>query len=259
MNKSLARIFAGMCVLTLLAGCASTALAQTEVKEKPPMYTYVGDWAIPRAQWGEMEKTAAANNAILQKALAAGTIVAYGDDAAIVHQADGFTHDDFWSSMSMAGLMNVLDQFMTSGASTTTVLNSATKHVDAIFVSRYYNWKGGSVKGAYTRGSSYKLKADAPRDAVDSLSKSIFVPLMEKLLADGAITEYEIDTQAIHTESPDMFWIFFITPNADGLDKANAALQKLGRDNAMALDGMLSMMDWNAHRDELARTNATYK
>lgn len=259
MEKSLFRILAGLCVLAMVAGCVPAALAQNEVKEKPPMYTYVGDWAIPRAQWGEMEKTVAADNAILQKALAAGTLVAYGDDAAIVHQADGFTHDDFWSSMSMAGLMNVLDQFMSSGASTTTVLNSATKHVDAIFVSRYYNWKSGSVKGAYTRGMSYKLKADAPPDALDTLAKNIFVPAMEKLLADGAISEYEVDTQAIHTQSPDMFWVFLIAPNADGLDKAAAAIQAMAKNNPMALPGMFSMVDWNEHRDELARTNATYK
>ena len=46
----------------------------------------------------------------------------------------------------------------------------------------------------------YKLKPDAPENAVESLSKSFIVPLLEKLLADGAIVEYEIDTEAIHTE-----------------------------------------------------------
>jgi hypothetical protein len=28
----------------------------SEVKEKPQMYTYVADWSIPRAQWGDMQK-----------------------------------------------------------------------------------------------------------------------------------------------------------------------------------------------------------
>lgn len=39
------------------------------------MYTYVADWAIPRAQWGEMDKNNAAEQKILDKALAGGTIV----------------------------------------------------------------------------------------------------------------------------------------------------------------------------------------
>jgi hypothetical protein len=37
------------------------------------------------------------------------------------------------------------------------------------------------------------------RNAVETLSKNVAVPLLEKLLADPTIHEYEIDTQAIHT------------------------------------------------------------
>ena len=63
-----------------------------------------------------------------------------------------------------------------------------------------------------------------PEHALETLSKSFIVPLLEKLLADGSIVEYEIDTEAIHTEAPGTFWIDVIAPNADGLDKLNAAL-----------------------------------
>jgi hypothetical protein len=234
------------------------ALTQ-EVKEKPPMYTYVGDWAIPRAQWAEMEKNTAEDAKVLDAALANGTIVAYGNDVNLVHQPDAQTHDDWWSAMSMAGLMNVLEQFYKSGGATSPVLASATKHEDTIFVSRYYNWHAGSWKGVYTHGASYKLKADAPDNAVDMLSKSLVVPLMEKMLADGTIHEYEVDTQAIHSESPNMFWIFYITADATGLDKVNAALRDMMKANPLGGPAFGSMVDFSAHRDELARTNATYK
>ena len=50
------------------------------------------------------------------------------------------------------------------------------------------------------------------------------MPVLEKLLADGSLIEYEIDTEAIHTEAPGAFWIDVISPNAEGLDKLNAAL-----------------------------------
>src|SRR5215471_4816493 len=100
------RVVAGLILmLACLAVCMVPASAQTEVKEKPPMYSYVGNWAIPRAQWGEMDKSNEADNALLQKAMSAGTIIGYGDDLVVVHQGDGETHDDWWSSMSMAGLM----------------------------------------------------------------------------------------------------------------------------------------------------------
>jgi hypothetical protein len=47
-------ICAGLCMLAMMAATARPAQAQDEPKEKPPMYTYVGDWNIPRAQWAEM-------------------------------------------------------------------------------------------------------------------------------------------------------------------------------------------------------------
>jgi len=260
MNRKTGMVWAVLCALTMMAVLALPAMAQTaEVKDKPPMYSYVGNWAIPRAQWGEMQKNVAADDPILQKALASGTIVGYGDDLNLVHTVDGETHDDWWSAMSMAALLNVLDQFYAAGNSTSPVLATATKHWDEIYVSRYYNWRPGSYKGAYTRGASYKLKADAPDNAVELLSKSLMVPLMEKMLADGAIIEYEVDTEAIHTEAPGMFVLVFIAPSADGLDKVNAALQQAMRGNPLGGPALTSMVDYSAHRDILLRTNATYK
>jgi hypothetical protein len=259
MDKYLRRAFAWTCGLAMVAICAAPAVAQTEVKEKPPMYSYVGNWAIPRAQWGEMEKANAADQPTYEKAFSAGTIVGYGNDVTIVHQGDGQTHDEWWSAMSMAGLLNVLEQFYKSGSTTSGVLASATKHWDGIFVSRYYNWHKGSWKDVYTRVASYKLKPDASNDAVEMLSKNLFVPFFEKLLADGTIVEYEVDTEAIHTDNPAIFAVVYIAANAEALDKVNISLQALLKADPLAGPAIGSMVDFSAHRDELARTNATYK
>jgi hypothetical protein len=260
MNRKMWGVLAGVCALALAAVSAAPASAQmSEAKEKPPMYSYVSLWNIPRAQWAEMEKANAADQKILEKAIASGTIVGYGNDVNLVHRSDGFTHDDWWSAMSMAGLLNVLDQFYKSGTPTSPVLASATKHADAIYVSRFYNWHSGSWKDAYTHGGSYKLKPDAPDDAVETLSKNLLVPFFEKLLADGTIHEYEIDTEAIHTEAPGTFWIFYIATNAEGLDKVNAALRETLKANPLGGPAFGSMVDFTPHRDDLVRTNATYK
>ena len=53
------------------------------------MYTYVAGWDIPRAQWADMEKATRLDQKILDKAIADGTIVGYGNDVTLVHQADG--------------------------------------------------------------------------------------------------------------------------------------------------------------------------
>lgn len=259
MNRKLCGIFAGVCALAMMAASAAPAWAQDEPKERPPMYSYVGFWNIPRAQWAEMEKNNAVDQKILDKALADGTILAYGYDLNLVHTLDGATHDDWWSAMSMAAMLNVLDKFYKSGTPTSPVLASATKHSDGIFVSRYYNWRPGSYKGAYTRVAYYKLKPDVPEHAIETISKHLIVPVLEKLLTDGSIVEYEIDTEAIHTEGPGAFWVDVISPNAEGLDKLNAALRDAGKANPLNSQALDSMVDLAAHRDNLSSSSVAYK
>ena len=70
---------------------------------------------------------------------------------------------------------------------------------------------------------------------------------------------YEIDTEAIHTEDPGTFWVFYSAANAEGLGKVNAALTKSLKSNSLASPAFGSMVDFFAHRDMLSRTNATYK
>jgi hypothetical protein len=135
----------------------------------------------------------------------------------------------------------------------------ATKHWDELFVSRYYNWKSGTVKNGYSHVGFYKLKPDAPDDAVEMLSKNLVVPVLEKQLAAGVIAEYEIDTEAIHTDAPGGFLIVYLATNAEGLDKVQAAVEEALKANPMGGPAFGSMTAMPAHRDELVRTTATYK
>ena len=260
MNRQKGTILAGLCALGMTAIFVAPTSAQTsEVKEKPPMYSYISNWAIPRAQWADMAKSDEADRPALEKDLANGTIVGFGSDINLVHRPDGETHDGWWSAMSMAGVITVLDQFYQNGSSTNPVLASATKHWDDIYVSRYYNWHSGAIKDGYTHVSFYKLKPDAPDDAVDALSKNLVVPLLEKLFAAGTIAEYEIDTQAIHTEAPGAFLIVYVATKPEGLDTVSAAVEAAIKSNPLGGAAFGSMTDGSAHRDELVRTNATYK
>ena len=254
-RRGLVAALSALAISTL--GAATSDAQTTEVKEKPPLYTYVGNFTIPRAHWADMDKQAAADEKIMDKAVADGTIIAYGNDTNLLHSEDGDTHDSFWSAMSMAGVLKALDAL--HGVTATSVLNSATKHSDSLFVSHFYNWHAGSWKAAYTHGASYKLKADAPDDAVETLSKSFIVPILEKALQDGVVSEYEVDEEAIHTQAPGTFWVFYICPKVEGLDKVTAALGAALKDQPLAGSAIGSMVDFTAHRDFLAVTNATYK
>ena len=260
MSKRGLSVFAGLCALLMVALCAVPSNAQTtEVKQKPAMFSYVSNWAIPRAHWAEMAAANSADKAILEKAIADGTIVGYGDDINLVHSNDGWTHDDWWSSMSMAGLVKVLDQLSANGNSTASVLSTATKHYDLIFVSHYYNWKPGAYKGGYVHVSEYKFKADAPDDALDLLAQHLIVPAMEKLVADGTVTEYEIDEMAIHTSAPGTFSVVYVTPTPEGLDTVSAAIRGLQKAHPLGVDAFGSFTDDKGHRDELGKGNGVFK
>jgi hypothetical protein len=258
MSRKFWGILAGLCMLALSALAATPASAQ-EVKEKPPLYSYVSNWTIPRANWADMDKSAADEQKILDAAVAKGSLVGYGRDTTLLHSADGSTHDDWWSGMSLGAILNVLDQFYKAGTPTSPVLVSATKHWDSIYVSRYYNWHPGTYKDVYTEVSYYKLKADAPDDAVDTLSKSVIAPLLEKMLAAGNLHEYEVDTQAYHTEAPGSFIIVYVVPNAEALDKVQASIRQAVKDNPLIGPAFGSMTDDASHRDELLRSTLTYK
>ena len=260
MNRRSCSIFAALCALALSGLSTFPASAQNaEVKEKPPMYTYVSNWQIPRAHWGDMAKSADADRPILDKAQADGTIVAYGSDENYVHTPEGYTHDAWWSSMSMAGLLKVLDQMYSSGNADQPVLETSTKHSDQVLVSRYYNWHSGPYKNAILQVAFYQMKPDAPDDGVAVLSKNLIVPLMEKCLSDGAIVEYEIDTQAIHTNAPGSFAIVWIAANPEGVDKVNAALREALKAQPLGVPAFDSMIDFSKHRDELWRGTGVFK
>ena len=253
-------IFVGLCALALSSMYILPASAQNpEVKEKPPLYTYIATWQVPRAHWGEMPKSEEATRPVLEKALADGTIVAYANDENLLHQADGYTHGDWWSAMSMAGLLKILDQLSAAGSRSTPVLETATRHEDEIVVSRFYNWHSGPYKNGVLQAAQYTLKESAPDNAVDLLSKNLVVPLLEKLLADGTLVEYEIDTQAIHTDSPGQFSIVWIAANPEAVDKVSSAIQAALRAQPLGEPAFASMVDFSKHRDELWQSTGVFK
>ena len=246
----------------LIAGAigSSVSAQAADAQPKPRLYTYEAEWTVPRAKWAEFEKDDPAEQKVLEKSLANGTLVGYGTDITILHSEDGSTHDNWWSALSIAGTLNVLDALEKAGASgATSPVSLATKHHDGLYVSEHYHWHAGTWKGAYTHASLYTVKADAPDNAVDLLAESVVVPLYEKLLADGTIIEYEVDTQAVHSGDPNLFAVVYITPTAEGIDKVNAAVRAAIKAEPLGGQAFGSTIDWTKHRDYLTRSNVTYK
>jgi hypothetical protein len=260
MNARHLSVFTGLCGLAVFAMSAVPSRAQaTEVKEKPPMYSYVSNWQFPRERWGDVARINAVDNTIFQTALNDGILVGYGNDVNQVHTPDGESHDTWWSSTSLAGLLKVLDKLRALPLADTPISLNPTKHWDLVLVSHYYNWKPGPYTGAYVNVMMYQLKADAPDDAVSTLSKVVVVPAMEKLLADGTILEYEVDTEAIHTDAPGLFAIVYVTPQPEGVDTVREAIRGSQKDNPLIGPAFDSFIDYSQHRDELMKGNGAYK
>ena len=260
---SVGGLLLGLAGLAVLGMTATLAGAQTGVvKERPLLYKYASYWTFPRSHWGDVDKeNATSNQEILAPALADGTLVGYGDDENQVHSSEGFTHDNWWQANSIAGLMKVLEAFHKGSGSSSPLLVSSTKHWDQIYISRFYNWKAGSWKGAYGYAGTYKLKPDAPDadDAVRTLS-SFYVPVFEKMLADGTIVEYEIDREMVHTtDSRAQLHFSFVMPSAAGLDKFRAALGAALDENSLIGPAFGSMMVNFTPQNDWVRVNATYK
>lgn len=256
---------AGVVMLGMTTGLAraqSGEVKEAEVKERPALYRYVSYWTFPRAHWADVdEDNATANQKILAPALADSSLVGYGDDENQVHSADGFTHDNWWQANSIAALMKVLEAFRKDGNPGSPLLLSSTRHWDQIYISNYYNWKPGSWKGAYGYAGTYKLKPDAPDadDAVRTLSR-FYVPVFEKMLADGTIVEYEIDQEMIHTtDARARIHFSFVMPSADGLDRFREALGAALDENSLIAPAFGSMMVNFTPQREFVRVNATYR
>ena len=104
-----------------------------------------------------------------------------------------------------------------------------------------------------------KIKPNAPADAVDQLSKNFFGPVLEKMLAEDVIFEWETDTYADPKDSPGTFLIAYLSAKSEDLEKASKAVQerlKSRLPNGPALD---SLIDMKTITDVVVRSYAVYK
>jgi hypothetical protein len=245
------------CVIGFLATSLRPAHAQS-APEKPPIYTYVSEWTVPRAMWADYLKQDAADNESMKKFVADGTLIGFGSFAVLNHQEGEPTHGSWFTATSMANLMKVLEGLRTEPAATSPAL-AASKHWDFVLSSRDYSFHSGTFTNGYLRVGTWINKPGAS-DPGGRVLKSTIVALMEKLVADGSIHGYTVEQEIVHSMDPNAFFVVMITNGAEGLDKFDAALEEMGKSNPTALPAFTSMVEGKNHRDTLARASiAVYK
>ena len=103
------------------------------------------------------------------------------------------------------------------------------------------------------------MKQNAPPGIVDTLSRNFFAPPLEKMLAEGAIFEWETDTYADPKEAPDTFLIAYLSDSEDGINRTNSVLQKTLKERPLSGPALDSLIDMGASSDVVVRSYAVYK
>lgn len=246
------RVF-NVCLLSV-AACLAVAPshAQSADQSKPPMYIYVSEWAVPRAQWADMAKVDEQDRSLMDKLVSDGTLISYGSLTNLIHQEGEPTHTTWMSASSEGNLLKALEAVYANPGSTTAPVEAASKHWDYFLVSRVYNHRSGKSENGYFAGEAWNVKPGQMRAYV-SLVKSAVVPVFDKLVADGTVTAYSMDTEDFHTGNLGRVTFVFATPDAAAFDKASKAMDDAFDNNPSLSAAMMSMVDREGHRDFLDR------
>jgi len=247
------RVIGYVGLLSLLVFVTGTPLAaQNQDQGKPPVYTYIAEWAVPRPQWADMVKLDEQDRSLLDKLVNDGTLTGYGAYTNLIHQEGEPTHGTWFSAASEGNLMRALEAIYAEAGATTAPVQAASKHWDYIVVSRFYNQRSGKSENGYLAGDHWDVKPGEMREYND-LIKSSLVPVCEKLLADGVLTSYGMDTEDFHQQKLGGVTFYFTTADASGLDKASKAFDQAFDSNAALGAAFRSLTEREGHRDFLDR------
>jgi len=245
------RITQGIAVLCAAVWIAAAvwrparAQAQTAPGEQP-VYTYVALWGVPRPQWGDIEKFFKDAQPALNKLIADGTIVGWGNGRNWTHDESGLTHANWVSATSFEKIKRALDAIR--DALPQPAAFSTSKHLDELVRSTIYGGKPGAHGTGMLWIAHYEVKPDQT-DEFTRLFESDIKPLFEEQVREGTILGYWLTFQAIHSGPTGGASIMYLLPDAAAIDKFQAALAAYGEKHPETGPAMQATMDFTAHRD----------
>lgn len=240
---NLLRIAGALAVVALVG--ATPARAQ-----EPTHYTYVSFWAVPRAQWTEFEKGEAETNAVFERLVADGTLVAFGNAYNLVHTEDGYTHSDWFVSTTQAGILKTLEAL--HAAATSSAFVSAAKHRDLMLHSIAHGGKTARTTSGYTRVAFWQARP-GHGEQVEALFKKYIQPDLDAGVAEGSVLMYNFDEEQIHTDAPGAYNLAVVYANGEGLDKSAASLAARLKADPAAAEAFTALTREAGHRDTLSR------
>jgi hypothetical protein len=227
--------------------------------EQPPIFTYVAQWGVPRAQWADMDKVNAGNKALLDSLVADGTLLGYGTFENRIHSEGGMTHGSWFQAASLANIFKTLDKIYAQPGGAAAPVQAASKHFDYLMISTIHGAKTFTNSTGYLRVISAQLKPGRGDEFLEAYRRYI-VPVYAKLLADGAIVAYQLDSEYNIENAPGRFFSAVLVRDAEGLDKLRLAIGELFEKNPAAEAALVSAAVPNSRSDILARvSNMSHK
>src|SRR5260370_26463842 len=231
--------------ITILGVVCALAISAVVAAAPPPApeqthYTFVSLWAVPRAQWPEFEKAQEHTYPLFERLVGDGTLIAWGSEAAVVHNESGFTHSDWFVSNTQAGITKTLEALRSS--SRTQALANTTKHADLMLHTIAHGGKTARTTSGYLRVAFWQAKPSRGNDVEEFFNKYI-QPDLDAGGADGSVLMYNFDSEQIHTDAPGGYNIAVVYANADGWDKAAEILSGPAKANPRASRGYRAMQE----------------
>lgn len=196
------------------------ALVQAQQAE-PPVYTFVAEWAVARADWDAWWASFEKNSKpILERHSANGNLVGWAAYTTLVHDDSGITHGVYWSSTSYAALNRVLDDLRKMPPTSAGV----TKHRDYLVRSILHKANASAPTTGYLYVSAFQVqpgKGAQWRELWEKYNK----PSFEAHMASGNLLAYSVEVEEVHTLDPAIRWVVSVSPSAEADDRANAADQ----------------------------------
>ena len=244
---------ATLCFAVLfIAGIALTpkpAAAQME----QDYYTYVSQWAVPRAQWDAFAKQEESDIPKMKQLVADGTIIAWGNDEIRVHQEEGYTHAEWFTATSHANLLKALEEQWATATNASFV--SSTKHSDLFLHTIAHGGNAVSNGTGYLRVAFYQAKP-GEAEALQSLLMKNIKPFFDSAVAKGTLTMYNIDQEDIHTSAPGGYNLAVLFPDGAAMDKFFADLMASGKTDPTTGQVLESLTVAKEHRDSFGRVTA---
>lgn len=247
------RYLATLCFAALVVTGIALTPKPAAAQMTEDYYTYVSQWAVPRAQWDAFAKQEESGVPTMKKLVADGTIVAWGNEAIRVHQEDGYTHAEWFTATSRANLLKAVEEQWTTATNASFV--SATKHSDLFLHTIAHGGNAVSNGTGYLRVGFYQAKPGDGEALAGLLMKSI-KPFFDSAVANGTLTMYNIDEEDIHTSAPGGYNLAVLFPDGAAMDKFFADLmasEKAGSTIGGMLEALTVAKD---HRDDFGRVTA---